>query len=103
MEFTLNGRRRKGKSDMKGFHKIIIGCLVVIILIQGAGLALNFQQQKILTEKLNTYEEKMESYEEKMDKIDTLLDDTDSLFESVNEVMEDVKSAVENFSIFGVK
>ena len=96
MEFTLNGRKRKGKSDMKGFHKIIIGCLVVIILIQGAGLALNFQQQKILTEKLNTYEEKM-------DKIDTLLDDTDSLFESVNEVMEDVKSAVENFSIFGVK
>ena len=59
---------------MKSFHKIVIGCLIVIIVIQGTGLALNFQQQKILTEKLNTYEEKMESYEEKMDKIDTLLD-----------------------------
>lgn len=37
---------------MKNFQKIVILCLTVLVLFQGAGLFLNYQEQKMLTEKL---------------------------------------------------
>lgn len=85
---------------MKNFQKIIIICLTVLVLFQGAGLFLNYQEQRMLTEKLEAYETRGDSYEEKLEKVDTLLTDTGNLLESVNGVMNEVQDAVEKFSIF---
>ena len=75
---------------MKNYNKIIILCLSVLILIQGAGLVVNFQEKRMLSEKLEAYEEKVSSYEEKLDKVDTLLYETGDLLESMNGVMDNV-------------
>ena len=85
---------------MKNFQKIVILCLTVLVLFQGAGLFLNYQEQKMLTEKLEAYETRVDSYEGKLEKVDTLLTATGNLLESVNGVMNEVQDAVEKFSIF---
>lgn len=85
---------------MKNYNKIIIGCLVVLILFQGAGLVVNFQEKRMLAEKLEAYEEKVSSYEEKLEKVDTLLSETGELLENVNGVMENVDSSIGKFSLF---
>lgn len=85
---------------MKNYNKIIIGCLVVLILLQGAGLVVNFQEKRMLAEKLEAYEEKVSSYEEKLEKVDTLLSETGELLDNVNTVMENVNEGISNFSLF---
>ncbi len=85
---------------MKKFYGTVIGCLLVLILIQGAGLMINYQEKRMLSEKLEAYEERVNSYEEKLEKVDTLLSETGTLLENVNTVMEDVNTAVKNFSLF---
>ena len=91
---------RKEQINMKNYNKIIIICLAVLIVLQGAGLMVNYQEKKMLTEKLEAYEEKVSFYEEKLDKVDTLLSETGELLENVNTVMEDVNTGISNFSLF---
>lgn len=86
--------------NVKNYNKIIIGCLVVLILLQGAGLAVNFQEKRMLAEKLEAYEEKVNSYDEKMEKVDTLLSEIGELLEKVNSVMDDVNEGIGSFSLF---
>lgn len=85
---------------MKNYNKIIIICLAVLIVLQGAGLMINYQEKKMLNEKLEAYEEKVSSYEEKLEKVDTLLSETGDLLENVNKVMDEVNSSISNFSLF---
>lgn len=85
---------------MKNFQQIIIICLVALVLIQGAGLFLNYQEQQMLTEKLEAYETRGDSYEEKLGKVDTLLTDTGDLLEDVDALLAEVKTVIEKFSIF---
>ena len=85
---------------MKKYNKIIVLCLAALILIQGTGLVVNFQEKRILAEKLEAYEEKVSSYEEKLDKVDTLLSETGDLLENVNTVMENVGTVISKLSLF---
>ena len=71
---------------MKKYNKIIVLCLAALILIQGTGLVVNFQEKRILAEKL--------------DKVDTLLSETGDLLENVNTVMENVGTVISKLSLF---
>lgn len=85
---------------MKKFYGVVIGCLVALVLLQGAGLAMNYQEKRLLGEKLEAYEEKINSYDEKMEKVDTLLTEMGELLEKVNTAMDDVNDGISNFSFF---
>ena len=85
---------------MKKSTNIIIACLIILVLLQGTALALNYQEQKMVAEKLESYEDKINSYEERLDKVDDLLDQTGTLLDSVTTAIEDVQNAADNFSFF---
>ena len=85
---------------MNKSNNIIIACLIVLILLQGTALVLNYQEKQAVTEKLESYEEKINSYEERLDKVDELLTKTGTLLDGVTTAIEEVQNAADNFSFF---